>query len=70
MNLMTGRLRDITGSYDVGFYVAGFMIAISGVMLFFIPLLQRCTARRLKKKNTDHHMEINNEMAVVGNGNH
>ena len=25
-----GRLRDVTGSYDAGFYVAGFMIAISG----------------------------------------
>jgi len=33
---IAGRLKDTTNSYDPAFYVAGFMIAISGLMLFFI----------------------------------
>jgi len=39
---IAGRLRDTTNSYDPAFYVAGTMIAISGLMLYFIPLIQRC----------------------------
>lgn len=46
-----GRLKDVTGSYDPGFYVAGFMIAISGLMLFFIPCLQRCTQAKKVRDN-------------------
>jgi hypothetical protein len=49
--IFAGRLKDMTGSYDPGFYVAGFMIAISGLMLFFIPCLQRCTQTKKDEKN-------------------
>lgn len=41
-----GRLKDNLGSYDAGFYLAGSMIAASGLMLFFIPCLQRITKSR------------------------
>lgn len=41
-----GRLKDNLGSYDAGFYLAGSMIAASGLMLFFIPCLQRMTKSR------------------------
>lgn len=38
---IAGWLYDELGSYDPGFYVAGVTIALSGVMLFVIPSLQR-----------------------------
>jgi hypothetical protein len=41
-----GWLYDALCSYDPGFYVSGVTIAASGVMLFFIPSLQRYLAQR------------------------
>ncbi|XP_043685849.1 monocarboxylate transporter 9 isoform X1 [Vespula pensylvanica] len=38
---IAGWLYDGLASYDPGFYTAGSMIAISGLMLFFIPVLQK-----------------------------
>ncbi|KFM69265.1 Monocarboxylate transporter 9, partial [Stegodyphus mimosarum] len=38
---ITGWLHDYTGSYDPGFYVSGGMIAFSGMMLFFIPVVRK-----------------------------
>ncbi|XP_035742954.1 monocarboxylate transporter 12-B-like isoform X1 [Vespa mandarinia] len=38
---VAGWLYDGLASYDPGFYTAGSMIAISGLMLFFIPVLQQ-----------------------------
>ncbi|XP_052868634.1 monocarboxylate transporter 12 [Anopheles cruzii] len=43
---MAGWLYDFTLSYGPGFLMAGSTIAISGVMLFAIPLMQRCALRR------------------------
>lgn len=43
---MAGWLYDITLSYDPGFILAGSTIAISGVMLFSIPPMQRYLARK------------------------
>ncbi|XP_015607738.1 monocarboxylate transporter 12 [Cephus cinctus] len=51
---IAGWLYDGLKSYDPGFYVAGSMIAISGLMLFFIPMIQRRVRQkeeRLKKIN-------------------
>ncbi|KAI9553951.1 hypothetical protein GHT06_019222 [Daphnia sinensis] len=45
---IAGRLKDNLGSYDAGFYLAGSMIAASGLMLFFIPCLQRWTKSKTK----------------------
>ena len=36
-----GWLYDATGSYDIGFYFAGVMIFLSGVMLFAIPWIEK-----------------------------
>lgn len=43
---LAGWLYDITYSYNPGFILAGSTIAISGVMLFAIPPLQRHLARK------------------------
>ncbi|XP_063607422.1 monocarboxylate transporter 12-like isoform X2 [Penaeus indicus] len=47
---LCGVLFDQTGSYDYSFLLAGSMIAISGLMLFFIPCIWRIQARKLAKQ--------------------
>ncbi|ESO98864.1 hypothetical protein LOTGIDRAFT_213657 [Lottia gigantea] len=42
---MAGWMYDWTGSYDISFNVNGAMIAFSGAMLYFIPLLIRQQGR-------------------------
>merc|ERR1719187_2966770 len=44
---MCGALFDATGSYDYSFLLAGSMIAISGLMLFFIPCVWKIQARKI-----------------------
>ncbi|CAG0904635.1 unnamed protein product [Darwinula stevensoni] len=41
---IAGWLYDRLGSYDSGFYVAGTVIALSGLMLFCIPLVETLQA--------------------------
>eukprot|EP00096_Caligus_rogercresseyi_P015849 TRINITY_DN8329_c0_g1_i2.p1 TRINITY_DN8329_c0_g1~~TRINITY_DN8329_c0_g1_i2.p1 ORF type:complete len:585 (+),score=76.84 TRINITY_DN8329_c0_g1_i2:415-2169(+) len=43
---IVGALKDWQGTYDTGFYFAGFIIFLSGVMLFILPWMQK----RSKKK--------------------
>ena len=38
-----GTLHAATGDYDAGFYFAGAMILVSGIMLFLLPSKQRKT---------------------------
>ncbi|KAG8034366.1 hypothetical protein G9C98_007442 [Cotesia typhae] len=46
---IAGWLYDALGSYDPGFFVGGAMIAISGLILFFIPPMQRCIKKKEEK---------------------
>ncbi|CAG5097051.1 Similar to SLC16A14: Monocarboxylate transporter 14 (Homo sapiens) [Cotesia congregata] len=46
---IAGWLYDALGSYDPGFFVGGAMIAISGLILFFIPPMQRCIKNKEEK---------------------
>ncbi|KAK0097912.1 hypothetical protein PV326_012800 [Microctonus aethiopoides] len=49
---LAGWLYDITGTYDLSFYLAGFFIALSGVLLMVVPLIslyKKCT----KKNNVN-----------------
>lgn len=50
LSFFPGVLFDKTGSYDYSFLLAGSMIAISGLMLFFIPCIWRIQARKLAKQ--------------------
>ncbi|XP_025198138.1 monocarboxylate transporter 5-like [Melanaphis sacchari] len=54
---IAGWLFDIMGSYNPGFYLSGSNIAVSGLMLFTIPYMQR----RLERK------ELEKMTAVVNN---
>ncbi|XP_055939891.1 monocarboxylate transporter 14-like [Argiope bruennichi] len=61
---ITGWLYDFTGSYDPGFYASGTMIAISGLMLFFIPCVQRLLEEREKKKERVPSIDVSSANAV------
>lgn len=47
-----GWLYDISGKYEPAFILAGVAIAISGLILYFIPPLQRYLAK--KEMKTTH----------------
>lgn len=51
-----GWLYDALESYDPGFFTAGGMITISGLILFFIPTVQQRIQRNLNAKNTKNVM--------------
>ncbi|XP_071438568.1 monocarboxylate transporter 12-like [Hetaerina americana] len=44
---LAGWLYDITGSYRVSFYLAGFFIAVSGVLLVILPLIERIRGTKI-----------------------
>lgn len=44
-------LYDLTGKYEPAFIVAGVAIALSGLILYFIPPLQRYVAAKEARKN-------------------
>ena len=50
MIFIIGWLYDVTQSYDPGFYLAGTMIAISGLMLFVIPYIHNPDCREQNEK--------------------
>ncbi|KOX77338.1 Monocarboxylate transporter 9 [Melipona quadrifasciata] len=52
---LAGWLYDITGTYDLSFYLAGFFIALSGVLLLAMPLisLYRKCLNGSRKEETD-----------------
>uniref|UniRef100_A0A1B6C2J0 Major facilitator superfamily (MFS) profile domain-containing protein n=1 Tax=Clastoptera arizonana TaxID=38151 RepID=A0A1B6C2J0_9HEMI len=47
---LAGWLYDITGSYDLSFYLAGIFIALSGVLLVVLPSVEKIRSCR-KKEN-------------------
>lgn len=57
---LAGLLYDLTATYVPAFLMAGIMIALSGVVLFAIPPLQR---RNLRKQNAIH-FDINSDAAL------
>lgn len=52
---MAGALYDHTLSYLPGFILAGVTIAVSGVVLFAIPPLQRRNANRINQAENNNH---------------
>ena len=42
---LAGWIRDLTGSYDTSFYIAGVFIILSGMILVALPLAQHCRLR-------------------------
>jgi len=53
---LAGSLYDMTKSYTIPFLVVGACLGFSGLMLFPIPTVQRCLARR--KGVTEHDVQM------------
>ncbi|XP_012943361.1 monocarboxylate transporter 12 [Aplysia californica] len=55
---IAGWLCDWTGSYDISFIVMGILIAVSGAMLYFLPLVERYYQRKVPMVNLVRDMEL------------
>ncbi|XP_033169755.1 monocarboxylate transporter 12 [Drosophila mauritiana] len=53
-----GWMYDLTDSYAPAFLMAGLMIAISGLVMFAIPPLQRLQARKSERKPHTEHLAL------------
>lgn len=74
---LAGWLHDVTGSYDLSFYLAGVFIAVSGVVLFVAPICRiikkYCSRKPLQaqqkippqaEQKTDAHIKQNGKLLV------
>jgi len=53
-----GWMYDITKSYTPAFMMAGLMIALSGLVMFAIPPLQRYQARKAEEKDNSEQLAL------------
>jgi len=60
---LAGSLYDMTKSYTIPFVVVGTCLAISGLMLFPIPAIQRYLARRQGVR--DHDVQMGKKVGVA-----
>ncbi|PZC75298.1 hypothetical protein B5X24_HaOG206466 [Helicoverpa armigera] len=61
---LAGWVYDVTGSYDLSFYLAGVFIGVSGLVLFVTPLI-RCV-KYCAKKPTAEETKPNGDIKVNG----
>ncbi|XP_070172884.1 monocarboxylate transporter 5-like [Littorina saxatilis] len=55
---LAGWMCDWTGSYDISFNVMGSLIAVSGIMLFFLPCVQRHYERNMPPDEKAHYLDM------------
>lgn len=62
-NLLTGWLCDVTGNYELSFYLGGFFIAFSGLLLVVLPATKRYRKfdRLQRQLSTDDDNSIKGE---------
>lgn len=49
---LAGWITDLTGNYDLAFYLAGFFIAISGLLMLILPARGRMKKYRAGRRST------------------
>lgn len=49
---LAGWITDVTGNYDLAFYLAGFFIAISGLLMTILPVRGKMRKYREIRRNT------------------
>lgn len=54
---LTGWIYDLTVTYDLSFYIAGFFIAISGVMLIILPAMGKYRKYHALRRQTSEQVE-------------
>lgn len=48
---LAGWITDITGNYDLAFYISGFFIAVSGALMFILPVHGRVKKYQAMRRN-------------------
>lgn len=66
-NFILGGLYDITESYDLSFYLAGFFITLSGLLLFVHPIIKKLARYRRRQKLLNNHL---NKIITIDATNH
>ncbi|XP_059471974.1 monocarboxylate transporter 9-like isoform X2 [Neocloeon triangulifer] len=57
---LAGWIYDITGNYDLSFYLGGFFIAVSGVLLMILPFVETVKNHKSKsRKEKKTVMQVN-----------
>ena len=59
-------MYDVRGSYDDAFYLMGALIALSGLMLFAIPCLQRRNQHHTAEEDIVEQRDVNLGKKAVG----
>lgn len=51
---LAGWITDVTGNYDISFYLAGFFISISGLLMLILPIYGKYKKyKELDRKGSD-----------------
>lgn len=51
---LAGWLTDLTGTYDLAFYLSGFFIAVSGALMFILPVHSKVKKyQQLRRQRSD-----------------
>lgn len=60
-SISTGWITDVTGNYDLAFYISGFFIAISGLLMFILPVKGRVKEYKTlqRRKSQERAMAMN-----------
>ena len=51
-HLISGAIRDSTGSFDIAFHIMGICFISTGLILFTEPLCRKLEDKRVKNNNT------------------
>ncbi|XP_043289231.1 uncharacterized protein [Venturia canescens] len=60
---LAGWLYDITGTYDLSFYLAGFFIALSGFLMLVMPIIE--FYRKCKSRTNNEKPSTNREFVEI-----
>lgn len=67
---LAGWLTDVTGNYDLAFYLSGFFIAVSGALMFILPVHGKVKKyQTLRRQRSDaRDAEANHQIRENGVG--
>ncbi|XP_077300586.1 monocarboxylate transporter 9-like [Arctopsyche grandis] len=65
---LAGWIYDITGTYELSFYLAGLFIALSGLLLFILPVTKRLKRYRALRRKESSASSKENSAAMTSNG--
>nr|XP_018903102.1 PREDICTED: uncharacterized protein LOC109034428 [Bemisia tabaci]XP_018903103.1 PREDICTED: uncharacterized protein LOC109034428 [Bemisia tabaci]XP_018903104.1 PREDICTED: uncharacterized protein LOC109034428 [Bemisia tabaci]XP_018903105.1 PREDICTED: uncharacterized protein LOC109034428 [Bemisia tabaci] len=64
---LAGWLSDVTGTYDLSFYLSGVFIAISGLLLLVLPCIEKIKKQIIQSKKAKLNLQNLNGKSTVAN---